>query len=149
MLKAYVRRLNGETTPVGWQHTGQHLGVTEGAVRLARLYWEQGLGDASDPEHADREQRARELLRSVVPLLDVLILTRVAPDGSERVVFHGLAQEVSSMDHHLSLIAADNPTAQRLFDQPLHLDGPLIPTDRPYPAEAGRPGHPQPGTPPQ
>lgn len=126
MLSAYVKRLDGEMFPVGWQHTGQHIGVDgDGAVRIARLYW------IEEPSAGNVGMERARLLASV-PLLDVLLLTRKASDGGERVVFHGLIQECGTDGHTVTVVAADNPKAQHLFDQPFIVGGELTPSDQPY-----------------
>jgi hypothetical protein len=127
MLKAYLRRYDGATQPVTVRHQGQHLGVHEGKVRFARLYWER-----SDPKAGGGED-GYAALEEAVPLLDTLIITRVSPRNGERAVFHGILTEVSSDERLLSLVAVDNPATERLYDQPWWNDAPLHPSDQAAP----------------
>lgn len=133
MLKAYLRRYDGVTQPVTVQHQGQHLGVSEGKVRFARLFWERD-GEARD----DGEEAAYGALEEATPLLDTLIVTRVSQVNGERAVFHGTVTEVSSDRGLLSVTAVDNPAQERLYDQPWWNDAPLYPSDQAAPeAQAG------------
>lgn len=127
MLKAYVRRFDGSTHPVGLRQHGQHIGAHEDKVRFARLWWRDTL-----PQD-DGEEAGRSVLLDSVPLVDTLILTRVGPQG-ERVIFHGLMTEVSAdTGEQISVMAVDNPkndrTYQQLVEHPFSLDGPLHPSD--------------------
>lgn len=154
MLKAYVRRYDGVTHPVTVRHQGQHLGVHDGKVRFARLYWERPKLASSN---GDGEEAGYAVLEEAVPLLDTLIVTRVSPVNGERAVFHGTLTEASADNSMISLIAVDNPQHERLYDQPWWNDAPLYPSDQaapehpaPFPAAQPQP-QPQPeeGTPPQ
>jgi len=126
MLKAYLRRYDNTTVPVTVRHTGQHLGVHEGKVRVARLYWDR----AQPLEDPDGE--FQPLVESV-PLLDTLILTRVSPRNGERAVFHGTVTDLSVDGESVSLIAVDSPGTERLYDQPWWNDAPLYPSDQAAP----------------
>lgn len=123
MFNAYVRRGNGRTSPVQWRHSGQHVGVQEGRVRLARLYWDQSRMDGE-------EQPALALLLQVTPLVDTLILTRQDSAQGEMVVFHGLITESGTDGATVSVIAVDNPSVDRLFEHPFNPTGPLVAADQ-------------------
>lgn len=131
MLKAYVRRYDNSTQPVQVRQAGQHLGVQDGKVRFARLFW-----DRKEPQD-DEEARGYEALLESVPLLDTLVVTRMTVRGEERAVFHGLVTEVSSDDESISVIAVDNQDTQRLYDQPWWDDAPLFLTDQAAPDHLG------------
>ncbi|MFF9265805.1 hypothetical protein [Streptomyces longwoodensis] len=130
MLKAYLRRHDNTTQPVTVDHQGQHLGVHDGKVRFARLYWER-----AEPRDAE-EAAGYRVLEEAVPLLDTLIVTRVSPVNGERAVFHGVLTEASTDGEGLSLTAVDNPQQERLYDQTWWRDAPLYPSDQAEP-EAG------------
>lgn len=127
MLKAYVRRYDGTTQPVTVRHAGQHLGVHDGKVRFARLYWHR-----EEPKN-DTEQGAYDVLEESAPLLDTLIVTRVTRNHGERAVFHGVMTEVSADGEQISVMAVDNPATERLYDQPWWNDAPLFPSDQAAP----------------
>ncbi len=129
MLKAYVRRCNGETTPVEWQHSGQRIGLGEGRVRRAHLVWEKDTSLTEQPQAALRRTQAEDLLLGSVPLLDVLILTRADAQG-ERVVFHGLLTDCTTDGAVVNVWAVDDPAVQRVFDQPFEQAGALLASDR-------------------
>lgn len=148
MLNAYVRRYDNTTQKVTVRHAGQHLGVHEGKVRFARLFWDRPQEPKTDD--ADRDF---DVLLECVPLLDTLIVTRVSPNNGERAVFHGVLTEVSVDGMSVSVMAVDSPDTQRLYDQPWWNDAPLYPSDQaapehttpfasagPQPPAQGRPG---------
>jgi hypothetical protein len=130
MLKAYLRRLDNTTHPVTVGHQGQHLGVHDGKVRFARLFWER-----AEPRDSDEEAGYR-VLEEAVPLLDTLIVTRVSPVNGERAVFHGVLTEASTDGTTLSLMAVDSPQQERLYDQTWWRDAPLYPSDQAAPEQS-------------